>query len=435
VHQAHLQPAPAGERDGVPQPVGQRPPVGQAGQPNRRLIFDRLAQALARSRRSGAPVAVLFCDLDRLKLINDTLGHDAGDEVLVRLAERLAGAVRPGDTVARVGGDEFLVVAEDVVLTEAWGLAARLNAALAEPLGERGLSVTASIGIAVVGGDVDPREAVRRADGAMYAAKERGGGGFEAFQRATPVAGVRRLEVENALRGALSRDELRLWAQPVHDLVEGRTCGREILLRWEHPELGAVGPAEFIPVAEETGLIADIGTWVLREAITRTAAAGRDAPWFLSVNVSAHQVRRGDLPAIVAAALQESGLRPNRLLLEITETALLGSDAVTTRTLRAIRELGVRVALDDFGTGYSSLALLRRHEIDTIKIDRSFISGLPGDDNDRAIVAAIAGMAAGLDRLVVAEGVETEEQLACLRELGCRYAQGYLLGRPAPLER
>ncbi|HWI73728.1 MAG TPA: EAL domain-containing protein [Baekduia sp.] len=406
------------------------------GLPNRTLLFDRLTHALARSRRSGTSLAVLFIDLDRLKLVNDTLGHDVGDEVLRDVAERIAGAVRPGDTVARFGGDEFVVVAEDADPDHAAVIAERVVRAVAEATGggADGLAPTASVGLALVaGGDVDAHEAVRRADEAMYAAKEEGGNRHRRGHGEGDGA-VRRLEVEAALRGALDRGEFHLVAQPIAEFGSRRIHGIEALLRWTHPSLGAVGPEEFVPIAEETGLIDAIGAWVLRESCAQ-AVAVREAtgePLVLGVNVSPRQLRHPAFLAALQGALDDSGLPPADLVIEITETALLGSDPATAAAIAALRDLGAQLVLDDFGTGFSSLSMLKERPIDGLKIDRSFVAGLPADASSGAIVAAVVGMAHALGRTVTAEGIETSEQLAFLQALGCDLAQGYLLGHPMP---
>jgi diguanylate cyclase (GGDEF)-like protein len=407
------------------------------GLPNRTLLFDRLTHALARGRRSGTSLAVLFIDLDRLKLVNDTLGHEVGDDVLREIAERLAGCVRPGDTVARFGGDEFIAVCEDIEPDGATVIAGRIIAAVAGAKrgAAGGLSPTASVGIAVVsGGEADAHEAVRRADEAMYVAKEEGGNRHRHGHGPAAEGAGRRLEVEAALRGALDRGEFHLVAQPIARFVDGSTHGIEALLRWTHPDLGAVGPEEFVPIAEETGLIDAIGAWVLRASCAATAdvhrATGRALA--LGVNVSPRQLRHPDFTTAVGRALRDSGLRPERLIVEITETALLGSDPATADTLAELRELGVQLVLDDFGTGFSSLSMLKERPIDGIKIDRSFVAGLPTDTSSGAIVAAVVSMAHALGRSVTAEGIETSEQLAFLQALGCDFAQGFLLGRPMP---
>jgi diguanylate cyclase (GGDEF)-like protein len=406
------------------------------GLPNRTLLFDRLTHALARSRRSGTSLAVLFIDLDRLKLVNDTLGHDVGDEVLRDVAERIAGSVRPGDSVARFGGDEFIVVAEDIDPDSAMVIAERIVVAVSEaaPGGVDGLTPTASVGVSVIaGGDVDAHEAVRRADEAMYAAKDEGGNRHRRGFADGDGAG-RRLEVEAALRGALDRGELHLVAQPIARFADQEIHGLEALLRWTHPLLGNVGPDEFVPIAEETGLIDALGAWVLREGCAQTVAvreaSGRDLK--LGVNVSPRQLRHPAFLTALRGALDDSGLPPEALVIEITETALLGSDHATAHAIDELRALGAALVLDDFGTGFSSLSMLKERPIDGIKIDRSFVAGLPSDASSGAIVAAVVGMAHALGRTVTAEGIETSEQLAFLQALGCDLAQGYLLGRPMP---
>jgi diguanylate cyclase (GGDEF)-like protein len=406
------------------------------GLPNRTLLFDRLTHALARARRSGTTLAVLFVDLDRLKLVNDTLGHDVGDEVLRDVAERIAGSVRPGDTVARFGGDEFIVVAEDIDADHAATIADRVvhAVAAATACGADGLAPTASVGLTVIaGGEADAHEAVRRADEAMYAAKDEGGNRHRRGSADGDGAG-RRLEVEAALRGALDRGELHLMAQPIAAFATQEIIACEALLRWTHPVLGAVGPDEFIPIAEETGLIDALGAWVLRESCAQTVAVRRATgrPIELGVNVSPRQLRHPAFLAALEGALADSGLPASALVVEITETALLGSDPATAHAIGALRDLGTRLVLDDFGTGFSSLSMLKERPIDGIKIDRSFVAGLPADGSSGAIVAAVVGMAHALGRTVTAEGIETSEQLAFLQALGCDHAQGYLLGRPMP---
>jgi diguanylate cyclase (GGDEF)-like protein len=401
--------------------------------PDTSQLDARLSAALDRARRTGLPVSVLFIDVDRLRLINDHFGHQAGDEVLQHIAARLAAVLRPDDLVARIGGDEFVVVAEGLSHAEAAALADRIVAAVGVPVrrgAAAGHTATVSVGLAVVhGGEADTREAIRRADDAMYVAKADGGNRHRRGAHSAPGAPGYRLRVENALRGALDRGELRIVGQPLFDLAGG-LHGVEALLRWSSPELGVVGPDEFIPVAEESGMMDRLGAWVLEEACRQHATLPGEA--LLTVNVSPRQLRAATLPEAIATALDRAGLAPERLVLEITETALLGSDAATHRALATVRRMGVGVLLDDFGTGFSSLSMIKDHPIDGLKIDRSFIAGLPGDVSSAAIVGAVVEMAHALGRRVVAEGIETDDQLEHVRSVGCDLVQGYLLGRPAP---
>ena len=407
---------------------------------NRAAVLERLEHALVRSRRSGDPLAVLFVDLDHMKLLNDTLGHDMTDEVMRAVATRMASLVREGDSVGRVGGDEFLVLAERVGgLEQAGVLAERLREAVAAPIpGLPSSAMTASVGVTVVtGSDTDARDAVRQADAAMYSAKRAGGDRCRFFEDDPRPRARQRLALGGELPGAVARGELRLVYQPLFDLRHGGLAGVEALLRWNNAKLGEVSPAEFVPVAEETGLISAMGAWALLEACHAiaevTAATGRALE--LAVNVSAHQIADPGFALTVERALRSCGLSAGRLALEITETALVRPDAPTAQTLHDLKALGCLVVLDDFGTGYSSLASLKGHPVDGIKIDRSFVDGLPDDREDSAIVAATIGMAKALERRVTGEGVENERQLQALRALGCDSAQGFLLGRPMPVER
>ncbi|MDX6581750.1 MAG: hypothetical protein QOI10_934 [Solirubrobacterales bacterium] len=411
------------------------------GLPNRTLVLDRLGQALARRRREGVEVSVLMLDLDRFKNINDSLGHAAGDEVLLAVAPRLTDAVRPADTVARLGGDEFVVICPDVDGTRgATEIAKRLASAVNRPLmlnsGEHFFTV--STGITLATSDEDsPDSLLRDVDAAMYRAKERGRGRYELFDDAMRTGVMARVRTETELRRALDRGELTVWYQPVIDLETGRPVSAEALVRWEHPERGLIAPMEFIPVAEETGLIAELGLHVLEQACRQTAAWQRQLgrPLGVSVNVSGRQVSNPAFPTQVAEIVERSGLRPGTLALEITETVLMDDEADSpTTVLGALHEHGVTLALDDFGTGYSSLSRLKNFPLDVLKIDRSFVSGVETNADDRAIVKATIDMAHAVGLKVVGEGVETTEQGDYLRASGCDQAQGYLYARPQPAQ-
>jgi diguanylate cyclase (GGDEF)-like protein len=407
------------------------------GLPNRAAIFERLEGAIQRLEPETA-LAVLFVDLDGLKAMNDTLGHDVADEMIREVAHRLSKSVREKDFVGRIGGDEFIIVAESIGdSTQARELGARLLETIAHPLpGLQSQVVTASIGITLVrGNDIDAREAIRRSDAAMYEAKRAGRDRcvFSEIGESAPTG--RRLQIARELRGAEKRGELRLVYQPVIALPSHEIIGVESLLRWNSPTLGAVTPAEFIPIAEDTGSILQIGAWVLHEsceALSKLASTGHQLE--LAVNVSARQLSQPDFPLWVRQTLAHARFPAERLSLELTETSLLRPDSVTVGNLRELGSLGIRMALDDFGTGYSSLIWLRDHRFSTIKIDRSFISGIHDRDVDRAIVAGVIRMAKDLRCTVTAEGVETEAQLHILETLGCDRAQGFFIARPASLE-
>jgi diguanylate cyclase (GGDEF)-like protein/PAS domain S-box-containing protein len=408
------------------------------GLPNRALAQDRLEHALERLADAGddALVAVLFVDLDRFKLVNDGLGHDTGDELLIAVAQRLADTVRRQDTIARIGGDEFVVLCEDLHdEAQAVELADRAAQAFAAPftLSRAEVTVSASVGIAVTGRSSERATSLLQdADAAMYRAKSRGGARHELFDEAMHTQAVSRLLTERALRRALERDELRLVFQPEFDLATGERVAVEALLRWQHPVRGLVSPGDFLRVAEETGIIVPMGAWVLERAcdLARTfRAEGRD-PVTVSTNVSARQLQRPDFAVAVAGAIRDAGVDPTTLSLEFSETALLDDLDAIGDTLRALKDLGLQLAIDDFGTGGSSLTYLRRFPFDELKIDRMFVEGLGRSAADDAIVAATIDMAHALDMVVTAEGVETESQRQCLIGLGCDRAQGYHLGAP-----
>ncbi|MEA2361377.1 MAG: hypothetical protein QOD71_522 [Thermoleophilaceae bacterium] len=411
------------------------------GLPNRTLFVDRLAQALAQCQRRGTSVAVLFLDLDQFKLVNDSLGHAVGDELLQVLASRLDEALRPGDTVARFGGDEFLIISDDLRdASEAGLIAERTLGALSRSFAIAGGEhyVSASIGIAVAEGvQREPEDLIREADAAMYRSKERGPGNYERYDEAMRARSLSRLNTESELRRALEGDELRVHYQPMVALETARVLGVEALVRWEHPERGLLPPADFITVAEETGLILPLGEWVLNEACRQAATwhAERpgEPPLGISVNVSSSQVGV-KLPALVAQVLEETGLAPSALSLEVTESVLVDDAESTMQVLRELKALGLKLVLDDFGTGYSSLAYVKRFPIDVLKIDRSFVSDIGTEDHDTTIVEAIISMARGLRVGVIAEGVETPVQASALQTLGCTLAQGYYYARPMPAD-
>ena len=413
------------------------------GLPNRALALDRLEGALARRRRDGRAVAVLLADLDQFKLVNDSMGHRAGDDLLVALAPRLHDAVRPSDTVARLGGDEFLVVCEQLDGPhEAIRVAERVAQAINQPIvlaaGEH--FITASIGIAVADrADADPADLVRDADAAMYRAKERGRGRYELFDDVLRKRVLTRLRTENELRRGIEQDELRVVYQPVIELSDGTVTAVEALVRWQHPERGLVDPVDFIPVAEESGLIGALGDWVLgaacRDGAEWQRRYPRAEPLLVCVNTSPRQLANGAFPARVADIMGRHGLAPGSLALEITESVLMEEAHAPVTVLASLRDYGLRLMLDDFGTGYSSLSYLKRFPLDVLKIDRSFVAGLGRDEEDSAIVAAIVQMAQTLGLIVIAEGVERPEQLERLRDLGCDRAQGRLIAEPMPADR
>jgi diguanylate cyclase (GGDEF)-like protein/PAS domain S-box-containing protein len=412
------------------------------GLPNRALAYDRLEHALARldERDDAARVAVLFVDLDRFKHVNDGLGHDIGDELLVAVSRRLSASVRQHDTIARLGGDEFVVLCEDLVdERHAVDLAERAAAALAEPfsLSRAEVTISASIGIAVTGRSSERAATLLQdADAAMYRAKRRGGARHELFDEAMRTQAVSRLLTERALRRALDHDELRVLFQPQVDLASGARVAIEALLRWDHPVRGLVTAAEFVMVAEETGVIVPMGEWVLETAClaARSTGPGPDgAPLTVAANVSRRQLQGADFPAFVARTVRDLGIDPTTLCLEVAESALLDDFDTVADAVRALKDIGVQLAIDDFGTGGSSLTYLRRFAFDQLKIDRMFVEGLGRSAADDAIVAATIDMAHALNMVVVAEGVETEAQRVGLRELGCDRAQGYHLGAPEAL--
>ncbi len=407
--------------------------------PVRALFIERLATALERRASGDGSVAVLLFDVDRFKWLNDSLGHAAGDRLLIEFATRLRSVVRPQDMVARFGGDEFVVLCENVGPTDARNLAERMAHALTSPVDVGGgeTTMTVSIGIAlasVADDDATPESLVRDADTAMYRAKEVGRNCIEIFDITTRLVAFARHETANALRRGIDADELVVHFQPELDITTGRTVGVEALVRWNHPQRGLVPPAEFITIAEETGLIVPLGAAVLREACSVMAGWQRfdaeRAAMSVSVNLSARQLLAPNLPDVVGDALEASGLPPESLCLEITESVLLEDSEACARALERLKSFGVRIGVDDFGTGFSSLTYLKRFPVDILKIDRSFVDGLGRSREDRAIVASIIDLAHAFGLTTIAEGVETAEQLAELKTLGCELGQGYLWSRP-----
>jgi diguanylate cyclase (GGDEF)-like protein len=406
------------------------------GLPNRALLVDRLARALRRRPATGA--AVLFVDLDNFKVVNGSLGHAAGDRLLVAVARRLRRAVRPEDTVARLGGDAFIVLLEDAADTALpVRLATRLLRAFRTPfrVGGHELVVTASVGIAYTGAEIDPGELLRRADIARYQAKAAGRARYALADAGTAARATQRFALEADLRKALERGELYLHYQP-RVAATGQIAGMEALVRWTHPELGDLVPGAFLPLAEETGLILPLGEWVLTEACRQARAWQLSHPGVppivVSVNLSGRQFRQPDLADVVARAIAVTGLAPACLELELTESIAMEDVDGAVAVLHRLKALGVRVALDDFGTGYSSLRALRRLPLDTLKIDRSLVLDVGEDRRTFAILQAVITVGATLGLHVVAEGVETREELDEIRALGCDAVQGFYLSRPLP---
>ncbi len=407
------------------------------GLPNRLLLVDRLRQAVARESRSDMALAVLMIDVDNFKVVNESLGHEAGDNLLIALGNRLRRHLRQSDTAARLGGDEFVVIVEDCQSeAQALVLATRIAADLALPcrLADTDVCVSASIGVALGQRGATAEELLRNADIAMYRAKQHGKDRAEIFDDELHARAVARLDTEVQLRTALAEGQLRVFYQPILDLDLGRVDGLEALVRWQHPDRGLLLPAEFLEVAEQSGLIVPIGAWVLAEACRDAASwqAGRGEPLTVAVNLSMRQLERGDFAQTLAAVLAETGLDPAALHLEITESLFLEATMSTRTDLAAIAAQGVGLGIDDFGTGYSSMLYLKRFPVTFLKVDRTFVAGLGIDSEDTAIVEAVIrlGQALGLD--TIAEGVETCEQYERLMALNCDHVQGHYVAAPAP---
>ena len=409
------------------------------GLPNRTLLNDRVGYAIGMAQRNDEPIAILVLGIDKFKNVNDTLGHRIGDELLMEVAKRIKSLIREDDTIARIGGDEFILVSPGTDANRSAHIARELLQSLAEPyrIAQLELVVTPSIGIAMYPSDGKDFDALLKcADTAMHRAKDDGRNNYLFFTAQMQATSARTLLLENALRRALERTELQLHYQPQISLGDGRICGAEALLRWTHPGLGTVTPTEFIPVAEDSGQILQIGEWVLRTAVgqlRRWMDAGL-APMTMAVNLSSVQFRHPNLPALIRQILMEAQVPPHCLELELTERVAMGDPLAAITVMNNLHQLGVRMSIDDFGTGYSSLNYLKRFQTYKLKIDQSFVSGVTDDADDRGIVSAIINLAAGLDLRTIAEGVETSGQLQFLIEQGCHEAQGYYFSKALPAE-
>ncbi|MBL8419016.1 MAG: EAL domain-containing protein [Dechloromonas sp.] len=409
------------------------------GLPNRRLLRDRCTQLLAAAEREGSEIALIFIDLDHFKRVNDSLGHGAGDELLCAVAQRLATVVRKVDTLARLGGDEFIMALPGIQVAGAAEVASRLIEICTAPFSVAGhdLTITPSLGISVypVDGE-DFGVLLSNADAAMYKAKEAGRNAFRFYSSEMNVATLKHLLMESGLRRGLGASEFVLHYQPLVNIESGATIGVEALIRWQNPDLGLISPDQFIHVAEDIGLINPIGEWVLREACRQIRAWQDDGlpPLIVAVNVSPLQFRQAGFVDTVARALATSGLEARFLELELTEGTVMDDVELSLNALSALKRMGVELALDDFGTGYSSLAYLKRFPVGKLKIDRSFVRNLEADPDERAIASTIVSIGRSLRLSVLAEGVETKEQYAILRDIGCELAQGYLFSRPLPPE-
>ena len=409
------------------------------GLPNQAQLGDHAKYAISLAQRSQEPLALMFLDLDNFKDINDALGHRIGDSLLVEMARRLRLTLREQDTVSRLGGDEFIFLLPGVDALGVAHVALKVLEVIADPcrIEQHDLYVSGSIGIALYPADgTDLETLLKRADAAMYRAKQEGRDGYRFFTEEMQVRSARHLQLVNALRRALERDQLQVHYQPQLSMQDNHIVGAEALLRWTHPELGSVSPAEFIPAAEDSGLILSIGEWVLRHAVRQAKEWGQGgiAPLVMAVNLSAVQFRHPDLPKLVTRILEEEGLPPEYLELELTEGVAMFNPQGAIAVMNSLHECGVRMSIDDFGTGYSSLSLLKKFKVYKLKIDQSFVRDIDTNQEDRSIVSAIINMAKSLGLQTIAEGVETAEQLAVLREQGCDEVQGYFFSEPLPAE-
>jgi len=408
--------------------------------PNRTLFMERLTQAILRTERRKLATAVLFIDLDRFKIVNDSLGHDSGDHLLMHMAKRLRGCLRPEDTVARLGGDEFVILFEDLAsVNDGLRVAERISESMQVPFPINGQEIftTCSMGLALCSAaDTIPSELVRDAEVAMYRAKAKGEGSIEIFDPSMNAQALERFQMEGELRRAIEREEFILFYQPLISLRTGLIEGWEALVRWKHPERGMVPPLDFISLAEETGLIVPIGKWVLEEAMRQASAWSdrfpSDPPRLMNVNISGRQFQQKELITTVTEALDASRFQPSCLKLEITESVMMKDPLASLEAMKVFRGLNIHLVIDDFGTGYSSLSYLKRFPVDTLKVDKSFVDGLGKDAESTAIVGAVISLAKSLGMRVTAEGIETEAQLARLRLLNCDQGQGYFFSRPLP---
>lgn len=410
------------------------------GLANRNLFRERLSRALIRVDRNKSLVALMFIDLDRFKNINDTLGHDAGDKLLIEVSRRLEKCTRDGDTVARLGGDEFTVILEDIKHVDDAAVIARKILVAMEPaikLSGYEVFVTPSIGITIYPlDDTSVNNLLKNADTAMYRAKERGRNGFQFYTAGMNTRTIERLELEAGLRRALKNEEFVLYYQPKIAIDNRQIIGAEALIRWQYKKLGLIPPLKFIPIAEETGLIVPIGEWVIRTAC-KQVASWQEAGFTdlrMAVNISARQFTDSDIVKVVLDAVIQTNIEPQHLEVEITESMLMEDTSINISALKELKEHGIQISIDDFGTGYSSLSYLKRFHIDALKIDQSFVRDITTDSDDAAIASAVIALGQSLHLTVVAEGVETEEQLSFLKKQGCHEAQGYLFSKPVPAE-